>query len=140
MPSSRHPLKSSSSTLFPQTIQAMTDTFASNTGSLEPQTGFSRIPSVGQAASDLRAAAGEKVAESVQHLRETAGEKAIALKAAAAERAESIRQAADLHWRETRMKAKELHISTEDYIREHPTRCVLGALGLGLLIGLIARR
>lgn len=118
----------------------MTDTFASNTGSLEPQTGFSRIPSVGQAASDLRAAAGEKVAESVQHLRETAGEKAIALKAAAAERAESIRQAADLHWRETRMKAKELHISTEDYIREHPTRCVLGALGLGLLIGLIARR
>jgi ElaB/YqjD/DUF883 family membrane-anchored ribosome-binding protein len=151
------------------TIKVMSDTFATNAGALDPEAGFSRTPSVGQAANDLRVAAGEKArdlaqqtsdqaralreraAESVQHLRDAAGEKALAFKAAATEKAESLkltasekarelRSAADIQWRETRVKAKELHITTEDYIRQHPTRCVVGALGVGLLIGLIARR
>ena len=38
------------------------------------------------------------------------------------------------------MKAKELHVTAEDYIRQNPTKCVLSALGLGFLIGLIVRR
>ena len=67
-------------------------------------------------------------------------ERAETLKQSAGEKAKELRSAADEQWRETRIKAKELHITTEDYIRQHPTRCVAGALGLGLLIGLIARR
>ena len=31
-------------------------------------------------------------------------------------------------------------VAAEDYIRQNPTKCVLGALGLGVLIGLIVRR
>ena len=87
----------------------------------------------------------------MQHFRDVASEKAVAFKSAATEKAESlkhvagekaqqIRTAADEQWRETRAKAKEIHITTEDYIRQHPTRCVIGALGLGFVIGLIARR
>jgi ElaB/YqjD/DUF883 family membrane-anchored ribosome-binding protein len=153
----------------PQTIKAMSETFATNAGSLDPETGFSKSPSVGQAANDLRAAAGEKAkefahqatdqakvikeraVESAQHLRDVATDKALAFKTAATDKAESLKQAAadkarelrlnaDAQWRETRVKAKELHITTEDYIRQHPTRCVAGALGIGFLIGLIARR
>lgn len=153
----------------PQSIHVMSDTFATNAGSLDPEAGFSKSPSVGQAANDLRAAAGEKAkefahqatdqakvikeraVESAQHLREVATDKALAFKTAATDKAESLKQAAaekakelrhsaDEQWRETRVKAKELHITTEDYIRQHPTRCVAGALGIGFLIGLIARR
>ena len=152
----------------------MSDTFATSAGSLDPEAGFSKTPSVGQAANDLRAAAGEKAkeiahqakdlahqagdqakalkeraTEQVQHFRDVASEKAVAFKSAATEKAESlkhvagekaqqIRTAADEQWRETRAKAKEIHITTEDYIRQHPTRCVIGALGLGFVIGLIA--
>lgn len=153
----------------PQPIPIMSETFATNAGSLDPEAGFTKSPSVGQAANDLRAAAGEKAkeiahqatdqakaikeraVESAQHLREVATDKALAFKAAATEKAETLKQAAtgkanefrhsaDEQWRETRIKAKELQITTEDYIRQHPTRCVAGALGLGFLIGLIARR
>jgi ElaB/YqjD/DUF883 family membrane-anchored ribosome-binding protein len=104
-------------------------------------------PSIAQAANDLRAAAGEKAkelvhsaetkasvlkeraVESAQHFRENATEKATALKSAATEQ-----------WQDTRVKAKELHVTTEDYIRQNPTKCVLSALGVGFLIGLIVRR
>lgn len=155
--------------IIPQPTKVMSDSFATNAGSLDPEAGFSRTPSVGEAANDLRVAAGEKArdiahqtseqakalkeraTESVQHLRDVASEKALAFKAAASEKAENLKQSAsekarefrsvaDNQWRETRVKAKELHITTEDYIRQHPTRCVVGALGIGLLLGLIARR
>ena len=69
-----------------------------------------------------------------------ATEKAETLKQAAAGKAKEFRSTADEQWRETRVKARELHITTEDYIRKHPTRCVAGAIGLAFLIGLIARR
>jgi ElaB/YqjD/DUF883 family membrane-anchored ribosome-binding protein len=38
------------------------------------------------------------------------------------------------------VKAKELQVTAEDYIRQNPTKCVISALGLGFLIGLIVRR
>jgi ElaB/YqjD/DUF883 family membrane-anchored ribosome-binding protein len=92
-----------------------------------------------------------RAVESAQHFRDTAMEKAQALKSAAVERATElrhtagekaaqIRTAADEQWHQTRDKAKELHITAEDYVRQHPTKCVLGALGVGFLIGLISRR
>lgn len=119
----------------------------STPSSLEPEAGFTQTPSIGQAANDLRAAAGEKArelvhtaeskaaalkeraVESAQHFRETATQRATALKATASEQ-----------WEDTRVRAKELHLTAEDYIRQNPTKCVLSALGLGFLIGLIVRR
>lgn len=115
-------------------------------------------PSIAQAANDLRAAAGEKAREFVhtaeskaavlkeraidtaQQFRETATEKATALKAAATERTQHLRESATEQWQDTRVKAKELHVTSEDYIRQNPTKCVLSALGIGFLIGLIVRR
>jgi ElaB/YqjD/DUF883 family membrane-anchored ribosome-binding protein len=119
----------------------------STPASLDPEAGFTQTPSIGQAANDLRTAAGEKArelvqtaeskaaalkeraVESAQHFRETATQKASALKASATEQ-----------WEDTRVRAKELHVTAEDYIRQNPTKCVLSALGLGFLIGLIVRR
>jgi len=126
--------------------------------SLDPAVGFSDTPSVSQAANDLRQAAGEKAKEfasqtteqakaakekavaSAQQFRDVATEKASALKEVATERATQIRGVADDQWHQTRDKAKELHITAEDYVRQNPTKTVLTALGVGFLIGLIARR
>lgn len=146
----------------------MSENFA-NPKSLDPEAGFSQTPSVSQAANDLRAAAGErakevvhettdqakalksKAVESAQQFRDVATEKAQALKATATEKATVLRQAAeekathlrsvaDEQWHQTRDRAKDIHVTAEDYIRENPTKCVLGALGIGFLIGLISRR
>ncbi|MBX3741497.1 MAG: DUF883 family protein [Akkermansiaceae bacterium] len=147
----------------------MSDSFAT-TNNLDPEAGFTQgSPSVAQAANDLRAAAGEKVrelastasaqasalkekaVESAHQFREVAGEKASQFKATAAEKAEALKHAASERahqfretateqWEDTRVKAKELHVTAEDYIRQNPTKSVLGALGVGFLIGLILRR
>lgn len=126
--------------------------------SLDPEAGFTKTPSIAQAANDLRTAAGEKAKEFVQtaenkasvfkeratesahQFRETATEKATALKSAATERAQHIKESATEQWQDTRVKAKELHVTAEDYIRQNPTKCVVSALGLGFLVGLIVRR
>lgn len=122
----------------------MTDT---TTDQLDPEAGFTTAPSVSQAATDLRAAAGAKAKEFIHsaetkagQLREAASAKAIALKGAASEKAGQIRHVATEQWQNTRVKAKELHGTAEDYIRQNPTKCVLGALGIGFLAGLIMRR
>ena len=115
-------------------------------------------PTLAQAVNDLRAAAGEKArelvqtaeskasalkeraVESAQSFRESATEKASALKAAATETAHHLKESATDQWEDTRVKARELQVTAEDYIRQNPTKCVLSALGLGFLIGLIVRR
>ena len=126
--------------------------------SLDPEAGFTQTPSVSQAANDLRAAAGEKArefvqtaeskaggikeraTESAQAFRSTATEKASALKAAATERSQHLKESATEQWQDTRVKAREIHVTSEDYIRQNPTKCVVSALGIGFLIGLIVRR
>ncbi|MES2660884.1 MAG: hypothetical protein V4689_19820 [Verrucomicrobiota bacterium] len=141
----------------------------STPNSLDPEAGFTQTPSVSQAANDLRAAAGEKAREfvhtaeekasvlkdraieSAQQFRDTAAERATQFKAAATEKASAFKAAATdkaLHfketaseqWQDTRVKAKEIHVTAEDYIRQNPTKCVLSALGVGFLVGLIVRR
>jgi ElaB/YqjD/DUF883 family membrane-anchored ribosome-binding protein len=130
----------------------------SSTNSLDPEAGFTPSPSIAQAANDLRSAAGEKAREfvhtaeskaselkerafeSAQQFRETATEKAAALKSVATDKAAHIKETATEQWQDTRVKAKELQVTAEDYIRQNPTKCVVSALGLGFLIGLIVRR
>jgi len=69
------------------------------------------------------------IAEKTQNLRSYAGDKASAFKGEATEK---LKQGAE--------KAKVLHANAEDYVRENPTKAVLGAVGLGVIIGLIMRR
>jgi len=136
---------------------AMSNPFSSTNG-LDPEAGFTTSPSIAQAANDLRAAAGEKArelvhtaetkasvlkeraVESAQQFRESANEKAAALKSVATEKAAHLKETATEQWQDTRVKAKELQVTAEDYIRQNPTKCVVSALGIGFLIGLIVRR
>ena len=110
-------------------------------------------PSVSDAVSELRHAAGdfasaagaeaskfkERAAETAQSLKVSATEKAEHYKAVATEKVQHARESAQHQWEETRVKAKEIHVTAEDYIRQNPTKAVLGALGIGFLICLIAR-
>ena len=43
-------------------------------------------------------------------------------------------------WDVTCARARDLHRSGEEYVRANPTKSVLTALGVGLLIGLLAGR
>lgn len=99
-------------------------------------------PSVSDAASELRHAAGDFAAATgaeAARLKERAVETASSMKATATDKVQHARETAQQQWQETRVKAKEIHITAEDYIRQNPTKAVLGALGVGFLIGLIAR-
>ncbi|MFD2255748.1 YqjD family protein [Luteolibacter algae] len=137
----------------------------SNSPGIDSPNSPSTTPSVSSAASDLRSAAGDfaktteaqaanlkdKAVETAQALKVNAAERAQQLKAAATEKAEHYktvatdkahhaRETAQQQWVDTRVKAKEIHVTAEDYIRQNPTKAVLSALGVGFLIGLITRR
>ena len=116
------------------------------------------MPSTQKAANDLREAAGvktrqvaqsaeeraqllkESAAEKAQKFRDFAGEKASQFADAAGEKASQFKDVAGEHWEETRVKAREVHADLEEYIRQHPSKSVLIAAGVGFLLGLIVRR
>lgn len=132
----------------------MSDAFADSN-----PTGLPQSKSAQSAADELRAAAeGRKVersltaAEEKAHalkeaaakkagqLRDFAGEKIEAIKDGAEETALQLKGAASEQWQDTRLKARELHTSIEDYVRKNPTKAVLTAVGAGFVIGLLTRR
>lgn len=43
-------------------------------------------------------------------------------------------------WDATRAKAKDLHEAGEEYVKANPTTSVLGALGVGIILGLLLGR
>ncbi len=55
-------------------------------------------------------------------------------------RTERIKTAAAERIRGGKERARQIHGSAEEYVRENPTKCVLGAFGVGVVIGLIIRR
>lgn len=125
----------------------------------------SDAPSVSAAASDLRTAAGDfakkteaqavnlkdravetaqalkaNATEKAEHYKAVATEKADHYKTVATEKAHQAKESAQQQWDETSVKAKEIQVTAEDYIRQNPTKAILGALGVGFLVGLITRR
>jgi len=106
--------------------------FAKTTGEQAKQVKARAI----ETASALKATAAEKA----DHYKAVATEKADHYKTVATEKVHQAKQNAQHQWDETRVKAKEIHVTAEDYIRQNPTKAVLGALGVGFLIGLITRR
>lgn len=78
--------------------------------------------------------------EKAEHYKAVATEKAEHYKTAAADKAAEVKANAQQQYETSVEKAKEFHVTAEDYIRQNPTKTVLGALGVGFLIGLITRR
>ena len=81
------------------------------------------------AAGDLKEAAGAKVENTRQAVEQKAGE----LRGAAQGKAQELRGAAESAWSDARSKG-------EAYVRDNPTKAVLIALGLALLLGLLLRK
>ena len=115
-------------------------------------------PSVQKAADDLRAAAAqsasqvassaeerarqlkESASKKAQQFREFAGEKADQVRDVAGDKAQQFKSVAGEQWKDTQVRATEFHSEVEDYVRQHPTKSLLTAAGVGLLFGLILRR
>ncbi len=136
------------------------NTTSENQPNLDPADGFAPAgqSSIAKAAKELRDAASGKIHDVVHdaegkvrdamHSTEAkvrsalhnAGEKAEELKHTASVQAKQLRENATEQWDDTCVRARELQITAEDYIRQNPSKCVLGALGLGFLIGLLVRR
>ncbi|MGB0991119.1 MAG: DUF883 family protein [Akkermansiaceae bacterium] len=119
---------------------------------------FSETPASQQAAQDLRSAASQKATQAVQdatnkaaqikqsavekaqQFRDFAGNKAHDLKETAAVKAKQLKQVAGEQVQQGRIKAREAHADAEEYIRQHPTKSVVTALGVGFVLGLLIRR
>lgn len=100
-----------------------------------------------ETAQALRANAAEKAehyktvaTEKAEHYKAVATEKADHYKSVATEKAQHAKDTAQKQWEESSAKAKEFHVTAEDYIRQNPTKAVLSALGVGFLIGLVTRK
>ena len=99
---------------------------------------------VSQAASDLRSHAADDMtdfaATQAQTVKAAAVEKAQNFRTYAGEKAAAIKQEAGVKLKQGAEKAKEFQHTAEDYVRENPTKAVLSAVGVGVIIGLILRR
>ncbi len=70
------------------------------------------------------------------HARAAAAE----MRDAAAEAAREFRERASSVAGEWQEKARHVQKEIENYVREHPTKSILAAVGVGFVIGLIFRR
>ena len=99
---------------------------------------------VSQAASDLRSHSADSVSDfaatQAQTVKASAVEKAQNFRSYAGEKAAALKGEATVKLKQGAQKAKEIHANAEDYVRENPTKAVLGAVGVGVIIGLILRR
>ncbi len=101
---------------------------------------------VTSAASKLKVAASEKAHQAKAYATEKAGkakefasEKAAVAKDFATEKAAIAKEKAAAGWDVSCTKAKDLHTHSEEYVRANPTKAILGAFGIGVVIGLIVR-
>jgi ElaB/YqjD/DUF883 family membrane-anchored ribosome-binding protein len=91
----------------------------------------------------LREAAGnfkEAASAKVENIRQAAAQKADELRGAGQDKAQELRGAADCAWSDTKSQAKSWQAEGEAYVRDNPTKAVLMALGVGVLLGLMFRK
>jgi ElaB/YqjD/DUF883 family membrane-anchored ribosome-binding protein len=88
------------------------------------------------AAGDLKEAAKAKV----EDFRQAAGQKADELRGAAQSRAQELRDAAESTWSDASSEAKSWQAEGEAFVRDNPSKAVLIALGVGLLLGFMLRK
>lgn len=82
----------------------------------------------------------ESAVEKANQFREYAGTKAHDIKETATEKTHHIKQVASEQIQQGQVKAREAHADAEEYVRQHPTKSIITALGVGFLIGLVVRR
>lgn len=82
----------------------------------------------------------DSAVEKAGQFRDYAGTKAHDIKETASVKGQQFKQAAGEQIQQGQVKAREAHADAEEYVRQHPTKSVLTALGIGFLIGLVARR
>jgi ElaB/YqjD/DUF883 family membrane-anchored ribosome-binding protein len=88
------------------------------------------------AAGDLKEAAGARV----ENIRQAVEQKADELRGAAQGKAQELRGAAESAWSDTKSQAKSWHAEGEAYVRDNPTKAILIALGVGVLLGVLLRK
>jgi ElaB/YqjD/DUF883 family membrane-anchored ribosome-binding protein len=84
------------------------------------------------AANDLKEAAGAKI----ENIRQAAGQKADEFRGTAEGKVQELRGAAE----KATSQAKGWQAEGEAYVRDNPTKAVLVALGVGLLLGFLLRK
>jgi ElaB/YqjD/DUF883 family membrane-anchored ribosome-binding protein len=84
------------------------------------------------AISDLKGAANTKI----ENIRQAAGQKADELRGAAQGKADELRDAVE----NAKSQAESWQAEGEAYVRENPTKAVLVALSVGILLGLLLRK
>lgn len=89
-----------------------------------------------KAAEELRAAASEKARE----LKSTAESRAHDLKETAGKKAEEFRGYADDALHEAREVCADFRTEAEKFTRENPVQALVGAFGVGLVLGLLLRK
>jgi ElaB/YqjD/DUF883 family membrane-anchored ribosome-binding protein len=62
-----------------------------------------------------------------------------ALESATAKMAEDYRDKAEESWDKTKKRVRTWQEDGEEYVRENPMKAVFGALGIGLVLGLMVR-
>jgi ElaB/YqjD/DUF883 family membrane-anchored ribosome-binding protein len=88
------------------------------------------------AVGDLKEAASAKV----EDIRQAAGQKVDELRGAAQGKAQELRGVAESTWSDASSQVKSWQAEGEAYVRKNPTKAVLIALGVGLLLGLLLRK
>jgi len=124
----------------------MEETFADPNIKHVDNTKTSPVPlrdKAGQLAHDAGAKAQqikEAAVEKAGQFREFAGTKAHDIKETASVKGQQLKQAAGEQIQQGQVKAREAHADAEEYVRQHPTKSILTAIGVGFLIGLVVRR
>ena len=78
----------------------------------------------------------EKAESGVSHARKAAAD----VSPAAGVIAEEYQDRAEKVWNEARRRVRSFHDSSEQYVRENPTKAVFTALGVGFLLAMVFRR
>src|SRR5271165_7452741 len=87
------------------------------------------------AAGDLKEAASAKVKD----FRQAAGQKADEFRGAAQSKTQELRGAAESAWSDASSQAKSWQAQGKAFVRDNPSKAVLIALSVGLLLGLLLR-
>ena len=82
----------------------------------------------------------EAASAKVENIHQAAGQKADELRGAAQDKAQELRGVAQSAWSDTKSQAKSWQAEGEAYVRDNPTKAVLIALGVGVLLGLLFRK
>lgn len=87
-------------------------------------------------AGNIKAAASAKADD----LKAAASAKADEFRGAANAKAEELRGKAEDAWDDAKVRARTLQEDGEAYVRENPTRAIVGAVAAGFILGLILRK